>query len=286
MNLSQSHISEPFAPMRVRPGVDPYLSLQNAETFEQWWKDYSAFCKQIHCRPGDKKAAAIAWVRLEQQGVNPELITEGTEWDIEERKTNPRGAIAAMPHARNYLLGTISHPSPYWQVALEDKSERLAMKSAEVLSKPVPVTRLKQFAIEPEPEEIPVEQVTNQGIDAAYSWNGLYFRSKSEVKIAEALDKAGVMFLPNCRARLNGAGKERITREADFLVCFNGCWGVLEVDGEAFHPAERSATEHERDRLMQKHGLRFIQRYPASQCYSRPDSVVKEFLELLKQFHS
>ena len=33
-------------------------------------------------------------------------------------------------------------------------------------------------------------------------WNGLRFRSKSEVKIAEALDNAKVLYLPNCIARL------------------------------------------------------------------------------------
>lgn len=272
--------------MRGRTGTNPYLSLKDAEKFEQWWKDYSSFCKQIHCRAGDKKAAAIAWVKLEQQGIDVDLVIDGTEWDIEERKTNPRGMISAMPHGCNYLAGTVSHPSPYWQVALEDKSERLARQSEAILSKPLPQPKLKQFSVDPEPEDIAIEQVTNQGINGACSWNGLYFRSKSEVRIAEALDKAGVMFLPNCRARLNGTSKERITREADFLICQDGRWGVLEVDGEAFHPAERSAVEHERDRLMQRHGLRFIQRYSASDCYTRPDATVKEFLAMLKQFYA
>ena len=34
------------------------------------------------------------------------------------------------------------------------------------------------------------------------TWNNLNFRSMSEVRIAEALDRAKVLFVPNCRARL------------------------------------------------------------------------------------
>jgi hypothetical protein len=40
------------------------------------------------------------------------------------------------------------------------------------------------------------------------NWNNLGFRSKSEIKIAEALDKAGVLFLPNCKARIDRIGKQ------------------------------------------------------------------------------
>ena len=83
-------------------------------------------------------------------------------------------------------------------------------------------------------------------------WGNLRFRSQSEVRIAKALDAVWVLFLPNCLARLN-SNFGRFTKEADFLVCANGKWGILEVDGP-FHP--RAADDHERDRLFQQHGIR------------------------------
>src|SRR5260370_14839528 len=51
------------------------------------------------------------------------------------------------------------------------------------------------------------KEVHNQGVDinnrVTIMWKNLRFRSESEKKIAEALDRANVLFLPNCLARLN-----------------------------------------------------------------------------------
>lgn len=110
-------------------------------------------------------------------------------------------------------------------------------------------------------------------------WEGLRFRSKAEMKIAQALDRAGVLFLPNCKARL-GLGK-RENREPDFLICSNGKWGILEVDGEPYHPASRAVHDHARDRGFKLHGIVFIDHYDAAECYNNPDAVVKEFLKHL-----
>jgi hypothetical protein len=55
------------------------------------------------------------------------------------------------------------------------------------------------------------------------TWNNLRFRSQSEVRIAIALDQAGVMFLPNCKARLTTPqGRENRSGFAvtDFVFCF------------------------------------------------------------------
>ncbi|HYW18836.1 MAG TPA: pentapeptide repeat-containing protein [Nodularia sp. (in: cyanobacteria)] len=84
--------------------------------------------------------------------------------------------------------------------------------------------------------------INNQGVQfysnsTIHTWENLRFRSKTEIKIAEALDRTGVLFVPNSLARLNTA-KGRENKEADFLICYNGKWGVLEVDGP-FHTAER-----------------------------------------------
>jgi hypothetical protein len=119
------------------------------------------------------------------------------------------------------------------------------------------------------------------GADGARLWKNLRFRSESEVRVARALDKAGVLFLPNCRARL-GTEQERVNREADFLVCHEGKWGVLEVDGEPFHPPSRTVHDHERDRLFRSHGVRLVEHFDASRCFEEADRVVTAFLSLLR----
>jgi hypothetical protein len=113
------------------------------------------------------------------------------------------------------------------------------------------------------------------------TWRNLRFRSLSEVKIAEALDRAKVMFLANCRARLGE--EKRGNLEPDFLVCHKGVWGILEVDGEPFHPPTRTVHDHQRDRTFHHHGVKLIQHYDATRCRNEPDVVVGEFLVLLEK---
>lgn len=129
--------------------------------------------------------------------------------------------------------------------------------------------------------------VHNQGVEFPGAeirpplvWANLRFRSQSEVRIAQELDRRGVMYLPNCLARLNVDGR-RGNREPDFLICHDGKWGVLEVDGAPFHPAARAAQEYERDRLFKSHGIRVVERFDASRCYQSPEAVVTTFLNLL-----
>jgi hypothetical protein len=126
--------------------------------------------------------------------------------------------------------------------------------------------------------------VHNQAVGAmsARVWNNLRFRSESEVRVAQALDRAGVLFLPNCKARL-GSSTSRRNREADFLVCHKGKWGILEVDGEPFHPPSRAAEDHERDRLFRSHGMLIVEHFDASKCYNDPEGVVHRFLEILEK---
>lgn len=126
--------------------------------------------------------------------------------------------------------------------------------------------------------------VHNQAVEgvSARVWNNLRFRSESEVRIAQVLDRAGVLFLPNCKARL-GLPESRQNREADFLVCYEGKWGILEVDGEPFHPPSRTTQDHERDRLFRVHGILLVEHFDASECFKNPDGVVRRFLEILKK---
>jgi hypothetical protein len=127
------------------------------------------------------------------------------------------------------------------------------------------------------------KSVKNQGVGApnTFTWQGFKFRSPAEISVAEALDRAGVMFFPLAYGRLN-LGTHRVNREPDFLVCHNGKWGVLEVDGMAFHKG-RAAEDHERDRLFKAHGVKVVERYTGKYCIDVPDAVVKQFLEILEK---
>jgi hypothetical protein len=126
------------------------------------------------------------------------------------------------------------------------------------------------------------KDVNNQapGDGADKVWNRLRFRSATEVKIAEALDRRGVLFFPLCRARLNSP-QGRVNREPDFLVCHDGKWGILEVDGEPYHPPQRTVHDHERDRLFQQHRVRVVSHFDSTDCYFTPEKVVGDFLALL-----
>jgi hypothetical protein len=125
--------------------------------------------------------------------------------------------------------------------------------------------------------------VHNQASEAerVLVWANLRFRSQAEVRVAQALEQAKVLFFPNCKARLGFSVREN--REPDFLICSKGKWGILEVDGEMFHPPSRTVQDHERDRLFQAHGIKLVQHFDAAECFENAASVVKKFLFLLEQ---
>jgi hypothetical protein len=112
-------------------------------------------------------------------------------------------------------------------------------------------------------------------------WQNLRFRSASEQRVAAALDDTGAMYLPLCMARVNTT-VGRANREPDFLVCHHAKWGILEVDGEPFHPPSRKVQGDERDRLFKAHGPRVVEHFDAQVCFEAPHKVVQEFLKLLE----
>ena len=109
--------------------------------------------------------------------------------------------------------------------------------------------------------------------ETIYHWNGFHFRSEAQIKIAEALDRANVLFFPNSKARITTT-EGRENQEADFLIFHNGKWGILEVDGE---------VDEERDRILQSHGIPIIHHYDSTSCSEQPDLIVQEFLDILSQ---
>lgn len=114
----------------------------------------------------------------------------------------------------------------------------------------------------------------------AIPWKGMIFRSKTEVRVAKALDDAGVFFLPPTKSRLN-VGRSRQSREIDFLVFYDSQWGMLEVDG----PWHSAANDEARDELMRASGIHRerIQRFDSDRCYHDPAGVVAEFLQNLRR---
>jgi very-short-patch-repair endonuclease len=115
----------------------------------------------------------------------------------------------------------------------------------------------------------------------ALEWNNLRFRTAQEVRVAEALEAEGFLFLPNCRARLGEKGGRRENREPDFLVCHHGKWGILEIDGSSHQPTT-AAADHERDRLFKHHGILVVERFPGAECFENAAGVVSEFLRILE----
>jgi uncharacterized protein YjbI with pentapeptide repeats len=161
-------------------------------------------------------------------------------------------------------------------LAREKVSEELQRKNQALTE------RVRRLEEELEKQKLTQDSIqpSNQGIKAPHQWNGFYFRSKTEIKIAEALDRAGVLFYPNNKARLNQA-EFRVNKESDFLIFQAGKFGILEVDGRPYH--QTAADDHERDRLFKRHGIRVIERFDSKRCWDEPDKVVQEFLELLSQ---
>lgn len=111
--------------------------------------------------------------------------------------------------------------------------------------------------------------------------DGLRFRSKTETRIYDALKQKDILFFPNPAAIL---GKRTVKREPDFLICFGGKWGILEVMGDQYHNVTSAVVDHDRARLFKDYGLYFIEFYDANKCYNQPNEVVEDFLSRLAKF--
>jgi uncharacterized protein YjbI with pentapeptide repeats/very-short-patch-repair endonuclease len=111
-------------------------------------------------------------------------------------------------------------------------------------------------------------------------WQGMRFRSQTEIKVAKALEERGLSYCSNSLVRLGNYHK---SFEVDFIVCCPTRWGprcaVLEVDGY-WHLPEKRAKEHERERLFEHSGFR-VHRFDANLCEQDPHTVVSELINLM-----
>ncbi|MBD2465189.1 hypothetical protein H6G89_29710 [Oscillatoria sp. FACHB-1407] len=113
------------------------------------------------------------------------------------------------------------------------------------------------------------------------TYNEIKFASQSEVRIAQELEVAEVLFFPLPLAvRYETGNIYEDHREVDFLICHQGTWGILEV---AYHP-DRYEKDKEKDFWFKKSGILCIEHYPAERCYNRPKDVIDEFLKVLVQY--
>jgi very-short-patch-repair endonuclease len=117
-------------------------------------------------------------------------------------------------------------------------------------------------------------------------WGGLYLRSEAERRIAESLDKQGILFFANARGRVNLDGATISIRElngrveVDFLVFYQGKSLILEVDGQHHNEQSQTVRDYARDRVLLKSGLPTV-RFTGRDCLDRPDLVVSECLSVL-----
>lgn len=140
------------------------------------------------------------------------------------------------------------------------------------------ISKLKKNMAQSETDLTVVEfdnQCVNFYNQELHKYRGLNFRSRSEIEIAKELDRRGVVYLPNCIARVH-KGLKHHNLEADFLIWYaNNCW-ILEVDGDEWH-GDR-AKDAKRDEMFRQSGIA-VGRYRASDCYNLPKDVVSDFLQ-------
>ena len=117
-------------------------------------------------------------------------------------------------------------------------------------------------------------------------WGGLYLRSEAELRIAQALDKAQILFFANARGRVGlqdtVVSDSQLTGrvEADFMVFYQGRCMILEVDGQHHLEQAQTIRDYARDRVLLRFGVPTV-RFTAQDCMRRPDEVVSEFLSIL-----
>lgn len=107
----------------------------------------------------------------------------------------------------------------------------------------------------------------------------LNFRSKAEIKVFEALLKKGLLVMP---LPVVVMGVNEKYKEPDFVVCYQGKIGILEIHGP-HHPPETAAKEHERRREFTKLGVNVYEIFDSKRCWDNPEGVVDDFIQAFTQ---
>lgn len=118
------------------------------------------------------------------------------------------------------------------------------------------------------------QEVQFHSEERVYEWNGLQLRTDAEVKIAQALDQASVVFSPNPQLRLT-TREGRLNKQPNFAIFHQGKLGILLIDPVEQH--REPPHEYETSQSIQ-----IVQHYHANRCREEPDRVVQDFLAILR----
>lgn len=110
-----------------------------------------------------------------------------------------------------------------------------------------------------------------------YEHEQLHFRSRTEIKMYQRLIARGLLVFPLPVAVL---GQPNTYREPDFLVIYKGKAGILEINGDKWHPPQTAAKDHDRRRLFVSRGIPVYEIFDDKRCWNDPDGVIDEFLKM------
>jgi len=121
-------------------------SRYEADKFYQWFDWYKRkLCEPYGKAHGDKAGAAASWMNLVDSGVNLPQVSAGSSQYLGWVRCNPDHRACEIPHAHNFLEGKRSHPTPYWQLALEDATAT-PVTGAEFVAEPAPTMTWQEWS--------------------------------------------------------------------------------------------------------------------------------------------
>ena len=128
---------------------------------------------------------------------------------------------------------------------------------------------------------IVTEKVFARNKKSVIHYNEMKFGSQSEVRIAQELESRKVLFFPLPLAVRKDTDKFYLDhREPDFLICYKGKWGILEI---ATHSPDRYENDDEKALWFKASDILCVEHRPSKRCYENPKEVVDEFLGILSK---
>jgi hypothetical protein len=119
--------------------------------------------------------------------------------------------------------------------------------------------------------------VRNQGtlvFPGLHRFLGMRFKSKTEVRLAQALHRRGIPFMANPRF----CWLEH-RREPDFVAVIAGRLYVVEIHGAPWHPSGRTAIDFQRDLVYRYQGIEVVP-LDAAQVWTDAEKAVDLLLKL------
>lgn len=127
------------------------------------------------------------------------------------------------------------------------------------------------------------------------NFDGMRLASMEEMLLAKGLEEAKrksggklkLVYFPNCLARiLVDAGLDKAVKAyPDFLICANGKWAILEVDGRQHNLPDQAEVDNSKRRRFAMAGIpmwSFSAESVREDAGAGAERVVYQFLELLK----